>query len=150
MDRIEKQVELKATVERVWQALTDSREFGLWFGCSFAEPFKTGGTLLAQITYPGYEHLTMEIQVIQMERGLFSFRWHPYAIDPAMDYSGEATTLVEFHVEPTKGGTLLRVIESGVDAIPEGRRSAAFRMNVRGWEQQMESIDRYLAAKAEP
>ncbi len=144
-DRIEKQVLLQATRARVWRALTDSAEFGTWFQCVFTEPFRPGATLRGRLTYPGYEHHTLDvtIEAIEPERR-FAFRWHPHAVDPAVDFSGEPTTLVEFLLEDAPGGVLLRVVESGFDSLPIERRASALKSNERGWEGQMEAIARYL------
>ena len=148
-DRIEKTVELKAPVARVWRALTDHREFGQWFRVRLDGPFVPGQVATGRITYPGKEHLrwTAVVQKIEPER-LFSFTWHPYAIDPKQDYSGETQTLVEFTLEKTATGTLLRLVESGFDKLPEKRRFEAFRMNERGWGQQMENIARHVGDAA--
>lgn len=144
-DRIEKEILLRAPRARVWRALTDSKEFGAWFRAEFTEPFRAGAMSRGRILHPGYEHLTIEvvIQAIEPER-LFSLRWHPYAIDPNVDYSNEPTTLVEFTLEDVEGGTLLRVTESGFDQIPLARRAEAFRMNDGGWAAQMKNIEAYL------
>jgi uncharacterized protein YndB with AHSA1/START domain len=144
-DRIEKEVLLRAPRARVWRAITDSKEFGAWFRAEFTGPFRPGATIRGRILYPGYEHLTFEIviQAIEPER-LFSLRWHPYAIDPNVDYSNEPTTLVEFTLEDVDGGTLLRVTESGFDQIPLARRAEALRMNDGGWAAQMKNIEAYL------
>jgi uncharacterized protein YndB with AHSA1/START domain len=145
-DRIEKQIELKATPARVWQALTDYLEFGQWFGVNLETPFKSGETTRGNINYPGYEHLVMEVVVKEMEpERLFSFYWHPYAIDPTVDYSQEPPTLVEFILRASSQGTLLTVTESGFDAIAAARRDEAFRMNSGGWEQQMKNIEQHVA-----
>jgi uncharacterized protein YndB with AHSA1/START domain len=147
-DCIEKHVELEAPVSRVWRALTDHREFGEWFRVKLDEPFVPGRVSRGQITYPGYEHLKWEVVVEKMEpERLFSFRWHPYAVDPKMDYSKEPATLVEFRLEKTSSGTLLKVTESGFDKVPAGRRLEAFRMNEGGWTQQMKNIERHVAHK---
>jgi uncharacterized protein YndB with AHSA1/START domain len=147
-DRIEKQIELKAPVSRVWRALTDYEEFGEWFGVKFEGPFVVGQAARGRITYPGYEHLMLEavVQKIEPEK-LFSYTWHPYAIDTGVDYSKETPTLVEFRLEKTATGTLLRVTESGFDKIPSARRDEAFRKNEGGWAQQMKNIERYVAEK---
>jgi uncharacterized protein YndB with AHSA1/START domain len=147
-DRIERQIELKAPVSRVWRALTDYREFGEWFRVKLDGPFVPGQASRGQITHPGYKHVRWEavVQAIEPER-LFSFTWHPYAVDPNMDYSNEAPTLVEFRLEETASGTLLRVTESGFDKIPSHRRAEALRMNEGGWEEQMKNIDSYVAQK---
>jgi uncharacterized protein YndB with AHSA1/START domain len=148
--RIEKRIELKAPVSRVWRALTDHNEFGQWFGVKLTAPFVAGQISRGHITYPGYEHVILEAVVQKMEpERLFSFTWHPYAIDPKTDYSSETPTLVEFRLEPTAGGgTLLSVTESGFDNIPSHRRAEAFRMNDSGWSTQMKSIERHVASGA--
>lgn len=144
--KIEKRIEIKAPVARVWRALTDSREFGEWFRVKFKGPFTAGEVTRGQITWPGYEHLKFEAAIQKMEHErFFSFTWHPYAVDPAADYSSEAPTLVEFRLEATAGGTLLLVTESGFDKIPADRRLEAFRMNEGGWTQQMTNIEAYVA-----
>lgn len=146
-DRIEKTVELKAPVARVWRALTDPREFGMWFRVAIEEPFVIGQVSRGRITYPGYEHLRWEAVVRTMEpERLFAFIWHPYAVDPDKDYSDEPSTLVEFTLEPTATGTLLRVVESGFDKLPSERRLEAFRMNEGGWCIQMGNIARHVDA----
>ena len=121
-DRIEKQIELKAPVARVWRALTDYREFGEWFRVKLEGPFVAGKTARGMITWPGYEHLVWEavVQAIEPER-LFSFTWHPYSIDPKVDYSKEPPTLVEFRLEAVEGGTRLLLTESGFDKVPAAR-----------------------------
>lgn len=146
--RIEKRIELKAPVARVWRALTDYREFGAWFRVKLDGPFVPGQVSRGQITYPGYEHLKWEavVQTMAPER-LFSFTWHPYAIDPKTDYSQEPPTLVEFRLEKTASGTLLSLTESGFDKIPANRRPEAFRMNDGGWTEQMKNIESYVAQR---
>jgi uncharacterized protein YndB with AHSA1/START domain len=147
-DRIEKRIELKAPVARVWRALTDYREFGEWFRVKIEGPFVPGEVSRGHITYPGYEHLQWEAVVKAMEpERLFSFTWHPYAVDPKMDYSAEPQTLVEFRLEKTALGTLLLVTESGFDGIPAGRRAEAFLRNDGGWTEQMKNIERHVAEK---
>lgn len=144
-DRIEKQIELKAPLSRVWRALTDYREFSEWFGVNLQAPFVPGKTTAGQITVPGYEHLRMEVKVQTMTpEKFFSYTWHPYAIDPAVDYSQEPATLVEFRLEKIDAGTLLTITESGFSKLPEARRDEAFRMNDRGWSQQIKDIQSHV------
>jgi len=145
-DRIEKRIELRAPISRVWRAITDYREFGKWFKVNLEGPFEVGKEAKGQITYPGYEHVTWRgvVQKIEPEH-LFAFTWHPYAIDPKVDYSGETPTLVEFRLEKSPAGTLLILTESGFDKIPEGRRFEAFRINDGGWSAQMKNIESHVA-----
>ena len=147
-DRIEKRMELKAPVSRVWRALTDYREFGEWFRVKIEGPFVPGEVSRGHFTYPGYEHLQWEavVQTMEPER-LFSFTWHPYAVDPQTDYSKETPTLVEFRLEKTPGGTLLLLTESGFDKVPSHRRAEALRRNDGGWTEQMKNIESHVAEK---
>jgi uncharacterized protein YndB with AHSA1/START domain len=146
-DRIEKSIVLRAPRPRVWRALTTPDEFGRWFGARVAGDFAPGARVSVQITTPGHEHLTFELVVEQVQpEGLFSYRWHPYAVDPAVDYASEPMTLVEFRLAEVAGGTQLTVTESGFDQIPPARRAEAFRMNEQGWAGQLQNIQGYVTA----
>jgi uncharacterized protein YndB with AHSA1/START domain len=146
-DRIEKTVLLRAPASRVWRALADAEEFGTWFRVKFHEPFAEGKTVRGRITYPGYEHVQMEILIERMDpERLFAFRWHPYSGNPDMDYSAEPTTLVEFRLAGEGGGTRLTIVESGFDRIPSSRRAEAFRRNEGGWAEQILNIERHVSA----
>lgn len=148
LNRIEKRIELNTSVARVWKALSDYREFGEWFHVYIDGPFKAGEVSRGHVTYPGYEHLKWEatIKAIDPER-YFAFTWHPYAVDPKVDYSTEPPTLVEFMLDPTANGALLTIAESGFDKIPLARAIEAFRMNETGWEIQMKNIENYILKK---
>jgi uncharacterized protein YndB with AHSA1/START domain len=144
-DKIEKRVVLKAPQARVWRAISDSGEFGTWFQMRFESPFSEGKALKAQVLVPGYEHVTAEFQIVRISpQDYFAYRWHPYAVDPKVDYSSEPTTLVEFRLTPSGQDTVLTIVESGFDRIPPGRRAEAFRMNDGGWTAQIKNIERYV------
>ena len=147
-DRIEKKILLRAPRSRVWRALTSAQEFGSWFGVKLDGDIAPHARVHGQITHPGYEHLKMELLIERVEpEQLFSYRWHPYAVDPKVDYSQEPTTLVEFQLAQVTGGTMLTVVESGFDQIPPARRAEAYRMNSGGWEMQTHNIERHVAAR---
>jgi uncharacterized protein YndB with AHSA1/START domain len=145
-DRIEKDIVLKAPRARVWRALTDTREFGTWFGADLkGATFTPGAKVEGKITSPGYEHVTLELMVERVEpERLLSWRWHPHAVDPKTDYSGEPTTLVVFELRDVPEGTHLKVVESGFDAIPAARRAEAWRMNGQGWASQLRNVERHV------
>jgi uncharacterized protein YndB with AHSA1/START domain len=145
--RIERRVKLQAPVSRVWRALTDHREFGEWFRVRLDGPFVAGQISRGQITYPGYEHIKWQAIVQKMEpERLFSFTWH-HSFDPNADITKEPTTLVEFSLEQTEGGTLLTLTESGFENLPGDLRLEAFRRNDGGWTEQMKNIESYVAQK---
>ncbi len=156
-DRIEKQVFLRAPVERVWRAVGDAREFGAWFGVAFDGAFAPGARLVGTIvpttvapevaaSQKPYEGARFEIAVERLEpMRRFAFRWHPFALDPGVDYAKEPMTLVTFELEEVAGGTRLTITESGFDAIPLARRAKAFEMNEQGWSGQARLIEKHLA-----
>ena len=145
-DRIEKHVVLRAPRSRVWQAIADATQFATWFQMKLDSAFVEGRTTRGNITKRGYEGLKIEMQVQRIEpERYFAYRWHPYAIDPKVDYSAEPTTLVEFTLEETAEGTALTIVESGFDRIPHARRAEAFRMNEGGWTGKIKDLERYVA-----
>ena len=159
-NRIQKQVLLRAPLARVWQAITDSRQFGSWFGVKFPGPFKAGDQIVGAIApttvdpqvaamQKPYEGMRFDITIDRIEpQKLFSFRWHPFGVDPKVDYSKEPTTLVEFVLEERPDGVLLTVTESGFENVPIERRAEAFKANEGGWAAQMTLIQKYLAQAA--
>ena len=145
-DRIEKHFEVSATRSRVWRAISDFAEFGTWFGMTLDRPFAPGATVFGRLTMPGYDHITVEMQVERLEpESYFSYRWHPYPMNPAIDYKAEPTTLVEFRLEEIAGGTAIAITESGFDRLPASRRAEAFRMNKGGWDSQAKKLATYVS-----
>jgi uncharacterized protein YndB with AHSA1/START domain len=145
-DRIEKRIVLRAPRSRVWHAIATAEQFGAWFRVNLEGRFAEGVPVRGRVTHPGYEHVTLEmlIERIEPER-YFSYRWHPNPVEPAVDYSAEPTTLVEFTLEDTEGGTVVTIVESGFDRIPLDRRVEAFRMNDRGWTGEIQNLARYVS-----
>lgn len=138
---IEKTLILKAPQGKVWHALTDHEAFGAWFRVRIDAPFVAGERSTGQLRVPGYEHVKWNATVQEIRpQELFSYTWHPYAVEEDVDYSAETPTLVEFRLEPVKEGTRLTVRETGFDLIPAHRRPDAFRMNTLGWGAQMENV----------
>jgi uncharacterized protein YndB with AHSA1/START domain len=148
-DSIRTSTHIPAPIDRVWRAISDHKQFGEWFKVALDQPFEAGKPSTGHITHKGYEHIRWNADVVAVEppRRL-AFRWHPYAIDPNVNYSNEPTTLVEFTLSERGGGTDVEVVESGFDAIPAHRRDEAFRMNSRGWDQQMVNVREYVEAFA--
>lgn len=145
-DRIEKRLVVRATPSRVWRAISTAEEFGAWFRVHLEGSFAEGVTVRGRLAVPGYEHVTLEMRVERIEpERYFAYRWHPGATDPAVDYSAEPMTLVEFTLEAAEGGTAVTIVESGFDAVPLARRVQAFRMNDRGWAGQIQNLARHVA-----
>jgi len=145
-DRIEKKVVLRAPRSRVWRAISDPDQFGEWFRVKFDGKFAEGKSVRGKILHKGYEDAQLEIEIERIDPEKYlSYRWHPYAIDPKVDYSKEPTTLVEFRLEDAKDGTALTITETGFDKVPLARRAEAFRMNDNGWTGQIRNIERYVS-----
>jgi uncharacterized protein YndB with AHSA1/START domain len=155
-DRIEKSVLLRASPDRVWQAITDAKQFGTWFGVEFEEAFAPGAYIKGKIVPTKVDHEVAKMQDpfsgaecdVMVERmepmSLFSFRWHPGAPEPGTDLSKEPTTLVTFELKEHPEGTMLTITESGFDAIPLDRRAEVFKGNEQGWQIQTTLIGKYL------
>ncbi len=146
-DRIERSVLLQASRARVWQALTDAEEFGEWFGMDMTgQAFVPGQRNRAKLSIKGYEHVSLEMQIERLEpTTTMAYRWHPFAVDMAVDYSVEEPTLVTFTLaDAANGQTQLTVVESGFDRIPPQRRLEAWRMNSGGWEGQLRNITKHV------
>ena len=144
-DRIEKQVLVRASHENVWHTLTDSEAFGNWFGAKLDGEFATGARVRGPLTIEGMEHLTLDITIEKMEpKHLFSWRWHPGAMDPDFNYSTKPSPLVVFELEDAVDGTMLTVVETGFDKKPFERRMEVFDRNTNGWEAQITRISEYV------
>ena len=146
-DRIERSVVVKAPRQRVWRAVSNAEEFGTWFGVNLkGQTFASGQLIRGPISIAGYEHIIWEGRIERIEPpNVLSFRWHPYAIDPSVDYRKEEPTLVTFTLtDAPDNATLLTVVETGFDKLPPERRLEAFRMNGRGWSTQMDNITRHV------
>jgi uncharacterized protein YndB with AHSA1/START domain len=141
---IERQIEIKAPISRVWDALTNAESFGQWFGAKFNSPFVEGHTTKARNTTKGFE-MDMEFIIIEIRpQTYFAYAWHPFPLDKTFDYTKEEPTLVEFYLEKTASGTLLKVKESGFNKVTAHRRAEAFKMHTGGWEAQLKNIEAYL------
>jgi uncharacterized protein YndB with AHSA1/START domain len=144
-DKIEKTTLINAPISRVWRAISSAQEFGAWFRLALEGEFVAGRAIRGGILHPGYEHLTAELFIEAIRApSYFAYRWHPYAVDPTVDYSHEPTTLVEFELVEVAAGTRLTIRESGFDQIPAGRRAEALRMNDGGWTEQLQNVEQYV------
>lgn len=159
-DRIQKKITLRAPQSRVWQAVSDAKKFGSWFGVEFEGPFVAGKALHGRITPTEVDAEVAKLQephrgkpfdwsVEQIEpESLISFRWHPFAIEPGVDYSKEPTTLIVFELKTVSGGTELTITETGFSKIPLERRAKAFAANEGGWQHQTKLLEKYLHSHA--
>jgi uncharacterized protein YndB with AHSA1/START domain len=147
LDRIEKEIFLRAPIDRVWRAVATVEDFNAWFGVKLTGEFRPGAHMEGAITYPGYEHVTMRMVIERVEPPrLLAWAWHPGAVDPSVDYTPEPKTHVVFELAEADGGTRLTVVESGFNQLPEARRHEAYRLNDGGWAAQLQNIERHVSA----
>jgi uncharacterized protein YndB with AHSA1/START domain len=153
-DTIRKTAVLKAPLARVWEAISDSQQFGAWFGAEIDGPFVAGTELQAKIrpttVDPEVARLqephagtpfVVAVEQVEPQRRL-SFRWHPGGVMEG------PMTLVEFALEEVPGGTQLTITESGFDQLPLERRADALAGNAEGWTHQLQLVAGYLAQPA--
>lgn len=144
---IERQIEIKAPVAKVWEALTDAKLFGQWFKVELHSPFVAGQTTKGRNVSKGFE-MDMEFIVKEIKpKSYFAYAWTPFPMDRNFDYSKEEPTLVEFFLESSAVGTVLKVKESGFNKVTASRRAEAFKMHTGGWEAQLKNIEKFLVEK---
>lgn len=145
-NQVQRSINIKVPAERLWRAITNSAEFGTWFGVTLDGEFIVGQVTRGTFTLPGHEGKPFWVRVEAIEAPkLFRFSW-PYdeSVSPEdhdLDYK---TTTVEFLIEPYSEGSKLTVCERGFDNLPSKKRALVFRDNTLGWEFQFNNIRAYL------
>jgi uncharacterized protein YndB with AHSA1/START domain len=148
-DRIEQRAILRAPVDRVWRALTDTTKFCEWFGAELKGRFEPGARIDASNYFEGYGDRNWAFLVDRVEpMRLLSWRWHPFPVRRDVDYEAETPTLVVFELAHDPNGTLVTVTETGFESLPADRREEAYEAHVGGWADQLNSLDRFVRSKA--
>jgi uncharacterized protein YndB with AHSA1/START domain len=129
---IEREVSIEAPIERVWEALTAADSIGTWFGIGVPATIdlRVGGIMVINHGDHGiFNTLIVEVDPPHA----FSYRWASAFPDEVA--TKENSTLVEFTLRSSGDGTVLRLVESGFDAldIPVDRPDASFESHSNGW-----------------
>lgn len=149
MNKIEKQIVIRAPRERVWRAITNIAEFSKWFQVESKDAFAPGARVHMISTHESCPGESFYVFVEEMDAPCkFSWRWHPGRKEAGVDYHDEPTTLVVFLLEEAQGGTLLTITESGFDQISLTRRAAVLKQNTGGWEFMVKQIASYVGQAA--
>jgi uncharacterized protein YndB with AHSA1/START domain len=149
-DSVEREILIEASPEIVWGVITEPEQIGRWFsdeadlegraGADGTLTWKPGGR-------NGNHDAVVPIRVVDADPfHRFSFRWsHPQGADP--DETNSA--LVEFTLTEEAGGTRLRVLESGIDAVTHDEEgNARYREDhERGWERHLGEMLDYVASE---
>jgi len=149
LSTVERSTLIRAPRSRVWQTLTNIKEFSKWFGVEAEGEFAPGARMRMISTHDSYKGQEFFVDVVKMDAPeTFSWRWHPGSKQPGEDNSSEPATLVEFRLTEVEGGTLVTIVESGFDRLSLARRTRVFEENDKGWEFQLASLTRYAGQTA--
>ena len=128
-DRIERSITIAATPERVWQIVSEP---GWWINGGTIRPHRIEDAGDGTSIVHDEEHGAFQIRTERLDPPRYAaFRWLGRA-----DEKG-AGTLTEFWVEEAAEGVTLRVIESGLENVPESERAEYLRANTQGWETEL-------------
>ena len=145
-NKIVKSIVIDASIDRVWQALSDHQQFGSWFLVNLDKAFEVNKISSGKLTHPGCESMIFSALTTSMDSPThFSFRWpHDEGFDLQREDILQNTSLVEFYLEDLGDGTRLTVTESGFEFLPEDLRLNVIKSNTGGWATQLKNIRRYL------
>jgi uncharacterized protein YndB with AHSA1/START domain len=144
LSRIDRTIEIKAAPERVWRALTNSKELSAWFQVEIEGEISPDREVWMTSVHTGHAGQRFLVKVVEMTPPRrFVWQWHPGEVDPAIDYSREPRTTVTFTLEPTAVGTRLSVAETGFDEISLARRAKAHADNTQGWSEVLVWLQTY-------
>jgi uncharacterized protein YndB with AHSA1/START domain len=140
-DEILREIVLPASIERVWDAVTDPREVSKWFGDITEIDLRPGGT--AKFGWSEYGD-AFEAVVVEVDKPhKFSYRW---VFQPNTPYDESTARLVEMTLETVESGTRLTLAESGFLQLSGDEYQKAIDANSGGWESELADLVAYLAA----
>jgi uncharacterized protein YndB with AHSA1/START domain len=145
LSRIDRTIEIAAPPERVWRALTSAAELSKWFQVVIEGEVAPGNEVWMTSVHEqcgGQRFRVLFVEMTPPKR--FVWQWHPGAVEPNLDYSGEPRTTVTFTLEPSGAGTRLSVAETGFDEISLARRAKVYGDNSQGWTEVLGWLGRYV------
>ena len=145
LSRIDRAIEINASPERVWRALTDEQELSTWFQVSIEGRIVAGGEVWMTSVHPQHAGQRWPVRIVELTPPRrMVWHWHPGEVEQARDYSREPQTTVTFTLEPSVHGTRLRVSETGFEAIDLARRVKAYEDNAQGWTEVLVWLQAYV------
>ena len=136
-DRIERILTLTRPPSEVWTALTTAEGLGAWFGERATIDLRPGGA--ATMTFAG--GLTVDMRVERVEEPwVFSYTWRL----PDLPEDDPRRTYVEFTLEPSGDGTVLRLVESGFAQLPVDARRGAYDSHAEGWTRELAELTAHV------
>lgn len=146
-DRIEREVLVDASLERVWSLMTEPEHLGSWFADAGAEiDLRPGGDLT--LRWAKYGAVRGRVERVE-EPHAFAFRWETGGTG-GDELTPENSTRVEFSLSGSGDGTLVRVVETGFEslALDDEKRHARFADNTEGWRQELGHLVEHSAKVA--
>jgi len=143
--RIDRSIDLAASPERVWRALTTAAELSAWFQVAIEGDIAVGKEVWMTSVHPNHANARFKVRFIDLSSPRrMVWQWHPGEVDPNFDYNTEAETTVTFDLEPTAQGTRLTVSETGFDRISLARRAKVYRDNANGWAEVLVWLQKHV------
>lgn len=141
--KVEAEIEIKSSPEKVWRALTDAKELMRWFPLEAeVEPGEGGKIVYAWgDLYPG-EEAVIEKWLPQRRLRIV---YHQGVTDELgmPDASSEAEVLaVDYYIEGKGGTTVLRLVHSGFGS--DEQWDDWYDGTVRGWQFELRALRNYL------
>lgn len=146
-DVIEREVSITAPIERVWSLVTKAEHLGTWFGEAGANvDLRPGGRIEVRWDGHGLDGVVAAVEPTSR----FAFWWRQVDVADGIELGTGNSTLVEFTLSADDGGTVVRLVESGFDALelPVGDRADMHAAHTGGWEREIGELATYASGVA--
>jgi uncharacterized protein YndB with AHSA1/START domain len=135
-DEVRRTIDIRASRERVWAALTEPSELVGWFPTERAEIDLRPGGAASFVWEESADEAVVDI-VEAPDR--LVFRWRPAGLD-------RPYTTVSFTLEEIQIGTRVTLVESGFASLPDQIQEQSQQGNDAGWRDELEELKTYLEA----
>ncbi|MCW5936492.1 MAG: SRPBCC family protein [Fimbriimonadaceae bacterium] len=146
-DKIEKEILVQASAERVYRAVSTPEGIGTWFADGVEGTMNVGDQPLVDCGKYGKFRYAI---VAAEPPSYFAYRWVSGSEFVPQGFEGDPlqhpNTLVEFFIDEVDEGTRVRVVESGFASLPEAYAAQNLKDNTGGWSEMLEHLRKYVDA----
>jgi uncharacterized protein YndB with AHSA1/START domain len=135
---VEREIEIAASPETIWELLTQEDEAVKWMGQSASFDLRPGGTYRVEVI-PGNTARGEFVEIDPPHRLVYTWGWEPGS--PSTVAAGSST--IEFELTPHQGGTLLRFRHSDLPSTD------AAESHSHGWDHYLSRLT-LLASGGDP
>lgn len=135
---VEREIEIAASLETVWELLTKEDEAIKWMGRSATFDLRPGGIYRVEVI-PGNTARGEFVEIDRPHRLVFTWGWEPGSRSAV----GPGSSTIEFNLTPVGEGTLLRFRHSN---LPSDEATVA---HGQGWDHYLDRLAR-VASGADP